>query len=76
MENMVYSTDQDQIGEWSPLLMKGRNPSEKVAATRVAKGSDCNFGVMTKKLMNAFEANGGITRFNSEVMGIAREGDR
>lgn len=74
-ENMVYTTDPEQIGEWAPLLTKGRSMGEKIAATRVARGTDCNFGVLTKKLVRAFEANGGLTRYNTEVLSIAKEGD-
>lgn len=42
--DMEFSDDPLVISEWLPLIMKNRNPDEKVAATRVRYGSDVNFG--------------------------------
>ncbi len=43
-ETMEYSEDPAEIAEWMPLVMNKRDPSQKVAATRVKHGSDVNFG--------------------------------
>jgi len=42
-KDMEFSDDPEVIREWLPLVMKSRDPDEKVAATRVAYGSDVNF---------------------------------
>lgn len=43
-EQMEFSDDPAVISQWLPLVMKNRDCSEKVAATRIAHGSDVNFG--------------------------------
>lgn len=47
---MEYSEDPAQIGKWAPLLMEGRDPKQKVAATYMPIGTDVNFGVITRQL--------------------------
>ncbi|MBK1881907.1 malate dehydrogenase (quinone) [Luteolibacter pohnpeiensis] len=48
---MEYSTDRETIGSWAPLLMEER-PAGPVAATRVAGGTDVNFGAISRKLLH------------------------
>jgi malate dehydrogenase (quinone) len=47
---MEWAEDQATIGEWAPLLTRGRGPGEKVAATRAGAGTDVDFGSLTKQL--------------------------
>ncbi len=54
-EDMVHSEDFEQIAEWVPLMMQGRDPSEKIAATRMAIGTDVNFGSITRRLIKYLE---------------------
>lgn len=49
-EGMHYSDDPKEIAGWMPLVMEGRKPGEKVAATRMDAGTDVNFGALTRKL--------------------------
>lgn len=51
---MEYSECAAQIAEWVPLMMSGRDPHEKIAATRFAGGSDINFGRLTLRLLEHF----------------------
>src|SRR5262249_62073145 len=48
---MEYAQDHKQIGEWAPLLMEGRHPSEVCAATRMVTGADVNYGALTSNLL-------------------------
>src|SRR6202043_1093670 len=48
---MEHSDDKKQIGEWFPLVMEGRDPSEQVAATRMPTGTDVDYGALTKDLL-------------------------
>lgn len=48
---MEYSEDPEQIKSWVPLVMEGRDSSDKVAATRVSIGTDVNFGEITRQLI-------------------------
>jgi len=50
--DMEYTEDPAKITEWMPLVMKSRKEGEKVAATRVAYGSDVNFGELSRCLVN------------------------
>ncbi len=47
---MLYSENAEQLKEWIPLVMEGRDNTEKVAATRMDIGTDVNFGALTRKL--------------------------
>ena len=49
-KGMQYSEARDQLAEWIPLVMEGRDPQVKVAATRMDIGTDVNFGALTRKL--------------------------
>lgn len=48
---MQWSHDQDTLSEWMPLMMAGRNNTAHMSATRVAHGSDVNFGALTRQLV-------------------------
>lgn len=48
---MKYSEDHAQIKEWAPLVMEGRDPNQKVAATRTEIGTDVNYGEITRQLV-------------------------
>lgn len=49
-KEMRYSEDHDRLTALMPLVMEGRDSSEKVAATRMDNGTDVNFGALTRKL--------------------------
>jgi len=57
---MEYSEDPKVIGKWAPLLLQGRHWGEKVAATRVASGTDVNFGALTESLVEYLDSQDGI----------------
>ncbi len=46
-----YSEDHQQIKAWAPLVMEGRDPLQKVAATRSEVGTDVNYGEITRQLI-------------------------
>ena len=45
---MEWSTDRSELAEWMPLVMQGRGASEPVAATRISRGTDVDFGSLTR----------------------------
>ncbi len=59
-KEMVYSEDPKQLTEWIPLVMDGRDPNEKVAATRMQIGTDVNFGALTKALFDQLKTMNGV----------------
>lgn len=73
---MEYSEDAAQLRGWMPLVMEGRDPNQKVAATRMAIGTDVNFGALTRSLIGYLRAQNGVAlAFSQEVTGLHREGD-
>ncbi len=59
-EDMKYSESNEEIKEWIPLMMNGRDPKQKVAATRMAIGTDVNFGAITRAMIKHLESCDGV----------------
>ncbi|MBF9254596.1 malate:quinone oxidoreductase [Pontibacter sp. 172403-2] len=73
---MEYSEDPEQLTAWMPLVMKGRDKSEKVAATRMALGTDVNFGALTRQLFDQLKEKDGVTlHLHHEVRKLRQEPD-
>jgi malate dehydrogenase (quinone) len=70
-----YSEDPEVIAEWVPLMMKKRNPREAVAATRVAAGTDVDFGALTGALVQSLRERGAQVALNHRVKSIRRTKD-
>lgn len=49
-KEMIFTKDYEQIKEWLPLMMEGRNKKENIAATFVEEGYDVNFGEIAEQL--------------------------
>lgn len=49
-KGIEYTEDHEKLKEWIPLMMDGRNPEEKVAASKIDEGTDVNFGELTRKM--------------------------
>ena len=73
---MEYSEDHEQIANWVPLIMKGRDPKEKIAATRIISGADVSYGSLTKHLMNYLKSLSGFkASFMEKLTHLKREPD-
>ncbi|MCE9584410.1 MAG: malate dehydrogenase (quinone) [Planctomycetes bacterium] len=76
-QDMEFSEDAARIAGWIPLMMEGRDPAIPVAATRMERGSDVNFGALTRSLFAALERQPGFAlHLGHEVGGLQRDGDR
>ncbi len=74
--DIEYSEDPAQIAEWIPLVMDDRDRSTPVAATRVRRGNDVNFGALTRSLVTWIdEASGFAIELSREVRDIRRADD-
>ncbi|MFS0716979.1 malate:quinone oxidoreductase [Arthrobacter sp. 1P04PC] len=73
--SMEYSEDQAQIAKWAPLIIKGRDPKQSVAATRAAEGTDVDFGALTRELTGYLGNNGVEINYGHDVTGISRAAD-
>ncbi|WP_262707457.1 malate:quinone oxidoreductase [Mucilaginibacter gracilis] len=73
-KGMQYTEDHAQIAEWVPLIMDGRQPDEKVAATRMEIGTDVNFGSLTRSLFTYLTAQPGVQmHMNHEVRDLKQD---
>ena len=75
-KGMKYTEDKDLLEEWIPLVMEGRDPNEKVAATRMDIGTDVNFGALTKCMFNYLKKQEGVAlHFSHQVRDLEKEDD-
>jgi malate dehydrogenase (quinone) len=73
-KGMEYSADPNQIRQWIPLVMEGRDPQEKVAATRMELGTDVNFGALTRSMFQQLQQLPGVTlHFHHEVSKLRKD---
>ncbi|UGS39734.1 malate dehydrogenase (quinone) [Pseudocitrobacter corydidari] len=66
---MRYSEDHQQIKEWAPLVMEGRDPQQKIAATRTEAGTDVNYGEITRQLISSLQMH---KNFNLQLNTVVR----
>ncbi|AWN52787.1 malate dehydrogenase (quinone) [Methylobacterium sp. 17Sr1-1] len=73
---MEFSTDPEQLKKWVPLMMEGRDPNQKVAATWSPLGTDVEWGEVTRQYVAHLRRQ---PRFrldvSTEVQGIAKNAD-
>lgn len=75
-KGMEYSEDHEQLRKWMPLVMEGRDPSQKVAATRMEIGTDVNFGALTRALFAYLKTTPGVKmHMNHEIRDLEQEAD-
>ena len=74
---MQFTTDAEQIKQWAPLTMEGRDPNQKVAATYMPLGTDVNFGVITNQLTRGLQSNPNFKlQVQHEVTALRKDGDK
>ncbi|POA19232.1 malate dehydrogenase (quinone) [Pseudomonas sp. FW300-N1A1] len=73
---MQYSEDPAQIKKWVPLMMEGRDPNQKIAATWSPLGTDVNFGEITRQFTSYLQTKPNFSlKLSSEVEEIVRNED-
>jgi malate dehydrogenase (quinone) len=70
-----FSTDPSTIAEWAPLLIQGRVGDEPIAATRIASGTDVDFGAITNRLLQNLTASGADLTTSAEVKSLKKQAD-
>ncbi|WP_394555102.1 malate:quinone oxidoreductase [Agromyces sp. MMS24-JH15] len=73
--DLEYTEDLSAIAEWTPLMAKNRSAKQRVAATRIAAGTDVDFGALTRFLFEDLVRRGGQVQTNHQVTGLKREKD-
>lgn len=75
-QSMDYSEDPAQIKAWAPLVMEGRDPNQKVAATRSVLGTDVNYGEITRQLVSSLQSQPNFDlQLQTEVRGLKQNTD-
>ena len=76
-QDMQYSEDFDFLKSLMPLVMNGRNSSEKVAGTFMKYGTDVNFGTLTESIIDYLSKQDGVeVYYNCEVKKIRKKEDQ
>jgi malate dehydrogenase (quinone) len=74
--DLEYTEDRSLIAEWIPLVMDGRSADAPVAATRMPRGTDVNFGSLTRSMFDSLTAQpGAALHLNHEVRDLHRDGE-
>ncbi|NDL65756.1 malate dehydrogenase (quinone) [Acerihabitans arboris] len=75
-QGMEYTEDSHKIRQWAPMIMEGREPFQKVAATRMTMGTDVNFGELTRQMLDALERRSNVNlHLRHDVLDISRNDD-
>ena len=70
---MQWSVDAAEIADWMPLVMEGRRRDQPVAATRIERGVDLDFGSLTRALLQPLQTAGALeVCFGTSVQGLSR----
>ncbi|MCL6461187.1 MAG: malate:quinone oxidoreductase [Flavobacterium micromati] len=76
-KEMVFSNDLSLLKQWMPLVMEGRDESDKVAATSMSIGTDVNFGELTRNIFGYLTKLDGVTiHFHHEVTKLKQREDK
>jgi malate dehydrogenase (quinone) len=62
-EEMEFSEDHELLKKWMPLMFHGRAAEGTLAATKVDKGTDVNFGELTRILLKILCRKEGVQLF-------------
>lgn len=53
---MEYTESPRELEDWMPLIIQGRDPMQRVAATRIRHGSDVDFGSLTRNMVEYLQS--------------------
>lgn len=75
-KGMRFSEDFEQLARWMPLVMEGRHPEQKVAATRMESGTDVNFGALTRQMFERLQTMPGVAlHLHHDVAALRQDPD-
>jgi malate dehydrogenase (quinone) len=74
-DGMEFTEDYAELLRWAPLVMTGRDPSQKVAATRTNSGTDVDFGALTRSMIDRLSTRSHVDlHLSHKVKSIRRQG--
>ncbi len=72
---MKWSESRDEINSWAPIIMRGRDTKQPIAATRMDVGTDVDFGTLTRQLFDKLRKMPGVTvHYNVECLDLDPDG--
>jgi len=70
-KDMEFVSSFSEISAWAPLITKNRNKNIKIAATRVKRGTDIDFGSLTSEYLNYLVKNKNVElNYLTEVLDL------
>ena len=73
---MEFTMDHMELKDWIPLVMDGREKSQKIAATRITRGTDIDFGNLTRSYIKQIESKESIEiNFLTNVENLQQDND-
>ena len=71
---MELTADMSAMSQWAPLMMQGRSAKDAPAMTRMQIGSEVNFGVLTRSLIQSLQRQEAVScEFGQEVRDIRQQ---
>lgn len=74
--DMEFTDDIETLKQWMPLVMFRRDRSIPMAATRIKRGTDIDFGILTSNLTTYLTQNGVEASYYKHVEDIKRNGTK
>jgi malate dehydrogenase (quinone) len=72
---MRMSEDPTTLADWLPLMFQGRPAGEPVAVSRSDRGTDVDYGSLTRQMVHALTGSGTQVHTGEEVVAIRRSPD-
>lgn len=69
---MEYSEDPLVIAKWAPLLMEERKDNGPIAATRIASGTDVDYGALTTQMFDYLSSQGVKVNVEAQVTNLTK----
>jgi malate dehydrogenase (quinone) len=70
---MEYSEHYEDLLQWMPLVMEGRDRNERFAATYMDIGTDVNFGALTRRMFDCLQKQDNVAmHFNHQVKSLKK----
>ena len=71
-EGMQFSDDRETLAKWIPVMMQNRQGNAPLAATLIERGTDVNFGELTRKLFKNLQKQGCELKLGHRVQNIQK----
>ena len=74
-QGLEFSTDSSVIRSWAPVLVPGRAKGQPIAATRIAAGTDVDFGSLTRHHLTYLQGEGALLEVDHRVTNLTKLAD-